>query len=79
MIVDNTIILYKAILVKLIFKYPKIGAFIPIRLTTSNWSNGDWHTTGKELPHIIVVFNLCIKRKYPSLLYPNRAPVFMNS
>ena len=32
---------YKAKLVKLKFKWPKIGAFNPIKLETSNWLNGD--------------------------------------
>ena len=37
----NTIIEYNPKFVKLIFKYPNIGAFILIKLSTSNCSNGE--------------------------------------
>ena len=38
---DNTIIEYNPKFVKLIFKYPKIGALMLIKLRTSNCSNGE--------------------------------------
>ena len=41
MIKNKTNIEYKPKLLKLIFKYPKIGAFIPIKFVTSNCSKGE--------------------------------------
>jgi hypothetical protein len=40
-ITDKIIKEYNPKLVRLRFKYPKIGALTPIKLVTSNWSKGE--------------------------------------